>query len=197
MCFSGLWENLRAKRKRAPHFHISVEFSVSLFLFRLNNFSVHWQFCFVFLSAFFPHETIFALPGTCDRHVKAHEPAGWFEDDGGNEEGDKLWCPPPWQLFWQDPGKSTSVFALYAYVSDSCVRRELFLLCPISYVQKLQAGSFIFFFYWETWFSYNIFLIIAFPPHPLNSQVLFSLSFRKQNKLELKKKYKKHKQTHN
>lgn len=192
LCFSGLWENLRAKRKRAPHFHRSVEFSVSSLPFRTqNNLSVHWQFCFVFfLSAFFPHEIIFALPGTCDRHVKAHEPAGWFEDNGGNEEGDKFWCPPPRQLFWQDPGKSASVFALYAYVSDlhetGAVSSMSHLVCP-----KATGRIFIFFFfYWETWFSYNIFLIIAFPPHPLNPQVLFSLSFRKQNRIE--KKYKKH-----
>ena len=46
----------------------------------------------------------FTLQGTGNRHVQTHEPAGWSEDDGWNQEGDKLWSAAIRQLHRQDAG---------------------------------------------------------------------------------------------
>lgn len=100
---------------------------------------------------------------------------------------------------------SSGVLLLDNYSDRIQVSRRLCLLfmhtsvtlCPISYVQKLQTGSLSsFFFNWETWFLYNIFLIIAFPPHlhaepsclPTHSTPKSFPPFHLESKTELKKK---------
>ena len=37
-------------------------------------------------------------------HEQAHEPPGWPQDHGGDQEGGWVWGAAPGQLQWQDPG---------------------------------------------------------------------------------------------
>lgn len=57
--------------------------------------------------------------GASNRHVQAHESTGWSENNGGNQEGDQLWCPAAGQLLWQDTGQNKASDQQDPYHQDS------------------------------------------------------------------------------
>lgn len=61
---------------------------------------------FLWLDIFiYPTPCLSLFPGIGNWHVQTHEPVGWSKDNGGNQEGDKLWGSAVGQLHRQDAGK--------------------------------------------------------------------------------------------
>ena len=57
--------------------------------------------------------------GASNRYVQAHESTGWSENNGGNQEGDQLWCPAAGQLLWQNTGQNKAADQQDPYHQDS------------------------------------------------------------------------------